>query len=270
MAKRKNKIISRKFNSLFELSNYIKNTPANCLRGKSEWGGSDDDGFYNTTDFAQATNYMLNGWDYGTGELVKAINADFDGQKIVKKLSLSVVGALPCVAAYLAGSPKSMLKVTKTKKHAPIIRVIYCSGALGSVKAQEVIDTGARVFNAFRAIEAAGVRVELYAGNCAYSSGDTEKCGMFVKIKDTDHPLNPMSMAYCFVHSSFQRRHGFAFRERSGLTNKLWSGYGSTYTSVWGVDELARAAGIDGAKILTFYSCRNLTTEQIIEQLTKK
>lgn len=262
-------IKAQKFNSLIEFSDYLKNTPANCLSGQSVKKVSKRDNFYKTTSFTQANMLMLNGWDSGTAKVTEIMNIQAAGVESVKRLMLDVVGVIPCAPAYLSGSPRNMINIKRRNVSKPVLRLLYCTGALGSVSADTIIKAGATMFNTILGIESAGVRVELWAGTVSYewSSNGLELVGNFVKIKSADQPINVMQMTYPIIHPSFQRRHSFAFRERQNLDNNTWDCYGSTCNNIEEIRKCADFTGLSVDHILTVNSIRGKSEKEIADMI---
>lgn len=276
MAKKRKKYINpapgridaAKFGSLVEFSDYLNSTPANCLTGGSvdEAGRYDD--YYLTENYDQAEKYMIGGWDSGTAKVNKIMSENYNGVETVRRLSLSVVGVMPCVPAYLSGSPRNMINIVRHSVPCPVVRLLFCTGVTSGVDGDDVLKVGAAVFNTILGLEAGGVRVELWCGTVAGASGDM--VANFVKIKDTHQTANIMQMCYPVCHPSFQRRHGFAFRERQNLNNTQWEGYGFTVSNIGDIRKCAANCGLDVDAVLTFDSCQYKTELQIAENIQRQ
>ena len=145
---------------------------------------------------------------------------------------LAVVGARPCVPAYLAGSPASMWRHTDENEGTRrVLRVGVHVGRSAYVTAEEILNRGVAVLSLIDDIEASGVRVELWAvWRQAKTSAapDSHQCD--IMIKGAGDTWNPEAAAFALCHPAFSRRLCFRSMEMPGGGNI--PGYGlNTRTS---------------------------------------
>ncbi|MBD5306080.1 MAG: hypothetical protein HDS14_00405 [Bacteroides sp.] len=263
------KPVNKKFNSLAEFAEYLDTAPLgpgwyeSLLHSKATY--PDYVEFSGTKDYTEANNMMLNGWDYGKEEVTKIMNDRFDGVQEVKRLTLSYVGAVPCVPAYLSGSPRNMIAIKKQSARRPVVTIVYNAAVGGSVEASDIMTTAAKLFNVIRGLELGGVSVELYAGSFSVSGNDN--VNLLVKVKSASQPLNLLTMCYPVVHPSFNRRHKFAFIERSGLSCENWGDYGGSLTDIAEMTKRASALGLTNPNCFSFYNLQYKTEKQIAEMI---
>lgn len=266
------KKIIKKFESVNDFSNFIKNTPktkTGVKYGASEREESPEriSKFYYTENFEQANKLLLSG-DFETAKKINNINNLKDtvnGQGIIKKnvLRYNNVGFLPIVPKVLAGQPQNMLTIkrenTSTSK---VLTICYNCSVPYYIKPEDMIETAANVASVIKQLENNGYRVNLYVCSCAYS-GKTFAT-IITKLKAAGEYLDTLRLAYPFINPSFLRRHIFACLERlKGFTTlKCQSYVPNDYTAK---DAIKDAFGQTDIKILSYRLCENKTVEQIIK-----
>ena len=138
-------------------------------------------------------------------------------------------GYAPNVPAAIIGLPKSMRKVQKTPQKTKVVTLIYSMGALGSVPAEDITESGITALKLVIALEKSGYRVNLFAcPSMAKAGGEIAAC--VIKLKDAKQPLDIGKISFTMGNVSMFRRLGFAWRETvPGLMSGEWRcGYGST------------------------------------------
>lgn len=199
---------------------------------KNEFLSSDgkDAYFRGTKDFAEADT-LLRAGDVEKLDMlsdVKLPQSDFEKKEMSRqKYTRSVAGGRPCVPLFLSGAPNCMFTKRAAKVPAKIIDLVYNIGADCTIGAETLADAGAKMLSVIKAIEAAGVRVNLFVTFITTSS--SQYLMPVVKLKDSGAPLNLLSVAYPVVNPSFLRRHLFRWLERCPVEiNKSFTGgYGS-------------------------------------------
>ena len=266
------KKIIKKFESVNDFSNFIKNTPK--TNSGIKYGASEREEnperiskFYYTENFEQANKLLLSG-DFETAKKITNINNLKDtvnGQGTIKKnvLKYNNVGFLPIVPKVLAGQPQNMLTIkrenTSTSK---VLNICYNCSVPYYIKPEDMIKTAANVASVIKQLENNGYRVNLYVCSCAYS-GKTFAT-IITKLKAAGEYLDTLRLAYPFINPSFLRRHIFACQERlKGFTTlKCQSMVPYDYTAK---DAIKDAFGQTNIKILSYKLCENKTVEQIIK-----
>ena len=266
------KKIIKKFESVNDFSNFIKNTPK--TNSGIKYGASEREEnperiskFYYTENFEQANKLLLSG-DFETAKKINNINNLKDtvnGQGTIKKnvIRYNNVGFLPIVPKVLAGQPQNMLTIkrenTSTSK---VLNICYNCSVPYYIKPEDMIKTAANVASVIKQLENNGYRVNLYVCSCAYS-GKTFAT-IITKLKAAGEYLDTLRLAYPFINPSFLRRHIFACLERlKGFTTlKCQSYVPNDYTAK---DAIKDAFGKTNIKILSYRLCENKTVEQIIK-----
>lgn len=255
------------FNSLHDLAAWIDATPADdsFIIEESHNTGSSAKEFTGSESYEEANNMALNGWDYGAAEVNKIMIERAENYEHVKRLTIDYIGCIPCVPAYLSGSPANMIAIKKRPTNKPVITVCYNSAVGYNVAAEAITKAAAKLLNVIRGLEAGGVAINLFACSFSRSNDSAETETLAVKIKDSKEPFNVLNMAYPLIHPSFLRRQGFAFTERNGGKYKAWHGYGLTIRDREKMQGMAANIGINNAVCLSYYDLCDRDEKQITE-----
>lgn len=255
------------FNSLHDLAAWIDATPADAsfITEISHETGASAKKFTGSGSYEESINLALNGWDYGAAEVNKIMIERAENYEQVKRLTISYVGCVPCVPAFLAGSPANMIAIKKRPTNKPIITICYNSAVGFNITTEAITKAAAKLLNVIRGLEAGGVAINLFACSFSRSNDSTETETLAVKIKDSKEPFNVLNMAYPLIHPSFLRRQSFAFTERDGGNYKAWSNYGCTIHDREKMRSMAANIGINNAVCLSYYDLCNRDEKQITE-----
>lgn len=282
MAKRKSKSTStststsvnacRKFESLHEFSTWIETTRVHESFEARESSRKEEratGNFYGTRTYEEASNLMLNGWDSGASDVSKIMLERSSEFERVKRLSLDYAGAVPCVPAYLSGSPANMIAIKKRPTTTPVITLCYSLSISSDETSNEILLHSAKLLNVIRGLEAGGCKINLYVGMFAKRWSDVS-C-YITKIKDSKEPFNVLNMAYPLIHPSFLRRQGFAYTERCGVDySKGWSNYGSVLDDLGKQAEITESLGIVNPVCVDYYSLKSKNEAEITEMIKRQ
>lgn len=266
------KKIIKKFESVNDFANFIKNTPktnSGIKYGASEREESPEriSKFYHTENFEQANKLLLTG-DFETAKKINNINNIKDtvnGQGTIKKnvLRYNNVGFLPIVPKVLAGQPQNMLTLKRENTASiKVLTICYNCSVPYYIKPEDMIETAANVASVIKQLESNGYRVNLYVCSCAYS-GKTFAT-IITKLKAAGEYLDTLRLAYPFINPSFLRRHIFACQERLKGFNILRC---QCYVAKDNTanEAIKDAFGKKDIKILSYELCENKSVEQIIK-----
>ncbi len=163
------------------------------------------------------------GWPDGTARLQEMTANVLSSMKTADANALDfiqdVTGAIPDIAAFVAGEPEDMINPVLVPKPTQVIRIGITTTSSGGVDAQVHFIRGAAVAILTQALEAAGYMVEVsrYMSN---ASGYTGK----LTVKHPGEPLEMDRLAYFVAHPAAYRRLGFAEQE-------LFTTKGSPYSA---------------------------------------
>lgn len=220
------KTITKIFNSLSELENFISSSPR--VKGNEERTTSEDTSdtffkFSDTMDYSQAAEFLRSGYTYGCDQLQKEMTGLAKNYKNVTTVKNDVFGVVPNIGAYMTGHPKNMINI-KTEKKAvktKVINMIVNTTVPARYTKEEITKLGAATLLQLIRLERDGFKVNLYVANKIEWKSNQLVC--FTKVKNSSEKLNILKVAYPIVHPSFLRRHMFAVYER---TIKIDKGYG--------------------------------------------
>lgn len=222
-------MITKKFNSISALTDWINNTPVNgYFKGHSlETSKENGKKWFGSKSYKEADKLLKYGWAEGAARVKTIMEArNFIGMGTRRKMYNSVVGYVPNVPNYLRGIPMNMINSRKVRAPQKVATIVYNCAVSSDVPASSIEVNAAKLFNVISGLESSGVRVELWIMNAVKSRDNTENWGCAVRVKTAGQPLNVLKSIYPLVHPSFLRRHMLAAMERGNLTRGEWSGYG--------------------------------------------
>lgn len=255
---------SQKFNSLHEFAAWLNSTPVHKSFAGFMSSINGTKKFCDTASYEEANNLMLNGWDNGAKEIKKTMLKIAAVTRPRRQMKIGYTGVLPCIPAYLSGSPAHMISISIKKKQTskPVITLFYNSSVSYRVAAKDITTAAAKLLTAIQEIEVAGVGVTLWCGSIRHS--DEEIVTNAVKIKDSREPFNLLNVAYPLTHPSFNRRHSFAFVERCGGDLKTWKNYGCAVRSTATMQEELGKLNITPDVCLSYYDLGNRSKDEIL------
>ena len=213
-------MITKIFDSLGDLSRYIKSTPrtkhneAFSIKD-SEAESTSDTKFTGTASFAAADELLLKGYEAGVAALQNATKKVSRNYKVVTTIKNDVCGFVPNVGAYLTGNPRNMMNITtrRVNSKSKVLNLVICVTVHGGVSSDTIIEVNGKILRNVIELERSGYNVNLYVVDLTTYKKHDSTCIM-VKIKSSNERLNPLKVSYPLVHPSFLRRHIFAVQER--------------------------------------------------------
>ena len=201
--------VSKQFNSLAEMVNHCQE------KGGTLYGYIQDQSFTLTRNMEAADKLCESGWPEGAEKLQRGVHAAINcsASTTVTDTVYDVVGPIPDMGAFCSGDPECMINPSEPME-IPVVRVIVDSNMIADVTHTQSINRGAAILAACKRIEDSGQRVEIIATCTALVNGGVGTYGVVVK-KATDH-FNLHSLAYCLIHPSYYRRHGFRIWGKEG------------------------------------------------------
>lgn len=213
-------MITKIFDSLGDLSQYIQSTPRTKHNEKQGFNSSESVSrgyidFTGTDSFEVADELMLNGYDAGVDALQNATKNVSRNYKVVTTIKNDVCGFMPNVGAYLTGEPRNMMNITtrRVKAQSKVINLIICITVCDDVAPKTIHEVNGMILRNIIELERGGYNVNLYVVDLTKYKKLDSTCIM-VKIKSSNERLNLLKVSYPLVHPSFLRRHIFAVQER--------------------------------------------------------
>lgn len=275
--KKYNNIITRKFQSIGELSKQLAQaTVQPAFKNAVESGSYSTDKSYArwslTDSYEQADNLLL----FGDRELqAKIEDAGVSKTRIQlrqmqnrRQIYSSVVGFAPNVPNYIAGTPNSMINVRQVRVKQPVLNFMYNTTVSCSVSAEDIVRATAQLISAIMKIEASGIRMNIYAGEIFYE--DAHACCFMARIKDSGQAMDTLKMSYPLAHPSMLRRQWFRLLETTpGVPDQYVSGYGTVIkTEREALDVLKQAKIQHINRCLCYSEIAGRTADEIAEMIT--
>jgi len=222
-------IKSESFDDIYEFCDTISSRPLNsvyAVKGSVDNTGSHtcSESFSGTSSFGEADNLMQTGYVKGANAL-NAIPSIF-GDTDKRKTFTSPVGFTPHIPNFVQGRPDSMINATPIRKFSQEITLIYNGTTHAGTSSNDIITNAKKVLDVVNFLEKNNYRVNLYVSFGANEGRDYNYCT--IKLKDAKQPLNILKVSYPLCHTSFFRRHFFAWMETTPLIedNAYLHGYG--------------------------------------------
>ena len=272
-----NNFIFRKYNTVGEFAKHLENAYfQKAFEKHVQHGGSQGSrfSFYGTKDYKEADRLLL----FGDKKLQKKIEEAgvyttrmrLKYQANKKQVYSSVVGFAPNVPAYIAGAPNSMINQRQIKARQRVVTIMYNASVSCCVSADDIINATAQMISAIMLVEAAGIRVNVYVGEICESTGDRQRFGWLLRIKDSGQKIDTLKMSYPLAHPSMLRRHGFKLLETTpGVSSDFEANYGMPINSEKVSFEFLKTAGVNNIqRVLSFGTICGKNAEDIAKMIT--
>jgi hypothetical protein len=176
-----------------------------------------------------------------------------------KSLECDVVGAIPCVPAYLAGEPECMYRQETVPSTVEIVDLIVDINASCDIAAADMMRRGVAVWQTIRRIEAAGKRVRAIAAvNIEVPKYRTYKSPKYrsqlnITLKKEGRSIDASRLVYAVAHPAFFRRQVFCAFERDSEFEHLRAvgesyGYGAVVDVARERDSQIILPGVDSGR----------------------
>lgn len=262
--------IVKKFNSVTDYMRYLDN--GEVQKGFRDAGKEGSAGWTGTKDYETSMKLLA----YGDKEMLDKVNqagvSDARAKVAVmqkrKTFCASVVGAIPHIPNFVAGTPNSMIAVREVKTKKRVINLFYNAAFDSSVGTDAIINVAANVMSAIILIEASGVHVNLYAG--CISRKDRQLVSAIVKLKDSGQRLDVLKLCYPMINPSWTRRQFIRYIDITPNVKEGFAvGHGSPETSKDDKFKVLSDAKIQ-ATILNYYDLVGKSTDDIIKYVKEQ
>lgn len=262
--------IYKKFESLSDFERYLQANDVQDnfkYRQESQSKESEYGDFYTTETWDKAEELFLHGDNANAAKIEKGgiakerAKVKMTGNR--RQLFSDVTGFAPHVPNYIAGVPTAMMNFRQVRAKEKVITLVYNVSVNGSVSGYDMQDVAIKMLSAIMRVESSGIRVNLYI--CDISDKARQQVGWLLRIKSSGQHLDVLKAAYPLTNPSMLRRHSFRFTEiTKGVHKAFAGGYGAANSNA---NELLKACGLRGAKVLSYYTMRGQTTEQITKAI---
>lgn len=220
--------------------------------------------------YEEAEELALHGWKEAeeNEQLNDIFNLQINDEDKLISFKNDVVGFTPVVPLVLQGIPNCMTSVTKKRVKSKIIHIVYNISTTCGTSGKEIMKAGIELFKVIMKLERQGYRVRLTAMQdfSNYDSSDW----FLLNLKSEFKPLHITSMMFPLIHTAMFRVIGFAWFERSPVT-EYKSGYGRNFTSHYEKEALIKALKnilkTDNLVYFSFKDIRYLDANDIIKKI---
>lgn len=214
------------FQNITELVHFIetKEIYPNFTRPNSIYGSYP---FTGTESFEEAKDLLLHGWEHGTIEIKRKVEARNTGVMLKQKTVYDVAGYQCSVPRYLQGIPTNMINKKSIPQKNKVITINKCCSYSALVDRKTIIEENVKVLQLVNRMEKQGYRVNL---NVLFGTVKRNISVIKVRIKSSSQKLNIKQTAFPLVHPSMLRRIIFAVWERSEECS--YSGFENGYGRV--------------------------------------
>ena len=133
------------------------------------------------------------------------------------------VGVLPCIPAYAAGTPESMMFPVEIERQTRIARICVNISASASVSPDAIIQRGAAIVALIDRLQIEGWRIELSVVDQSNHGNDTSSYR--IVVKQSQEPIDMDRISFALAHPSMLRR--VLFRIHETVFPRYDPGYGS-------------------------------------------
>ena len=164
---------------------------------------------------------------HGRQQDVRALNIRPAGTATgqAPQLQRAVVGALPCVPAYIIGQPDSMYKIQQVRRVSPVVVLNIDIAQNAGTSRSEMLEYGRQCVAYIKALELQGRRVRVYAVACLNDAG--ERAVLRLLVKKETQALDIKRLTFPLCDSAMLRIIGFEWYEKTDLCKHETWRYGS-------------------------------------------
>ncbi len=165
-----------------------------------------------TMGFDEVRNILKCGGDHQPSA-DRMARAELDLNKIplgdldIPQLAPAVAGHRVNMGAYLAGSPKSMVRFARQPQTNKSVRMYVDIAASYKINNKTLANRGAAILGAVHALQVAGYAVELTVGMAVKTQGRSyDEFHASIRVKDFGDTWNPAAVAFMLAEPAFFRR----------------------------------------------------------------
>lgn len=211
-------IYAQKFETMDSFFKFITTAHNNKVFADEHDSESNSERFAGTKDFAEAAELFRNGWDAGLEKIKAGKGGDFASPAPRALVRNYYVGACPNVPRALQGLPDAMRQVYRTPQKQKVVTIFVdmcVSGMLDKDRYQKV---GGYIYQAIKAIEEQGTRVEIITGFADSISQNRSAAEELIicpeiTLKKASETLDAGRLSFALVHVGMFRRLCFKYIE---------------------------------------------------------
>ena len=211
-------IYAQKFETMDSFFKFITTAKNNKVFADYHDSDRNSEKFAGTKDFAEAAELFRNGWDAGLTKIKAGKGGDFSSPAPRALVRNYYVGACPNVPRALHGFPDSMRQIYRTPQKQKVVTIFVDMCVSGTLDKDRYQKVGGYIYQAIKAIEEQGTRVEIITG-FADSIGTTRWAAEEliicpeITLKKASETLDAGRLSFALVHVGMFRRLCFKYIE---------------------------------------------------------
>ena len=211
-------IYAQKFETMDSFFKFITTAQNNKVFADCHDSDRNSEKFAGTKDFAEAAELFRNGWDAGLTKIKAGKGGDFSSPAPRALVRNYYVGACPNVPRALQGFPDAMRQVYRTPQKQKVVTIFVDMCVSGTLDKDRYQKVGGYIYQAIKAIEEQGTRVEIITG-FADSIGTTRWAAEEliicpeITLKKASETLDAGRLSFALVHVGMFRRLCFKYIE---------------------------------------------------------
>lgn len=203
------------FTSINDLVGFINRAEiCSCFKARPQ-SITGDYSFTKTNSFEESMDILLHGWEHGTREIKRELDAKHVNVSAKTKNVYDVHGYQCSVPMYLNNVPTNMIRKQNVMRKDKIINIYKSINYACGVNAKIITKESVKVLQLVNRLENQGYRVNLHIVLCVDDRKACKKFVMVIPIKKSNQRLNIKQVAYPLCHASMLRRTMFAVIERT-------------------------------------------------------
>lgn len=211
-------IYTQKFETMDRFFKFITTARNNKVFEDCHDSDRNSENFSGTKNFSEAAELFRNGWDAGLEKIKAGKGGDFSSPAPRALVRNYYVGACPNVPRALQGLPDAMRQVYRVPQKQKVVTVFIdmcVSGMLDKDRYQKV---GGYIYQAIKAIEEQGTRVEIITGfadsiNTNRRAAEELIICPEITLKKASETLDAGRLSFALVHVGMFRRLCFKYIE---------------------------------------------------------
>ena len=211
-------IYAQKFETMDSFFKFITTAQNNKVFADCHDSDRNSEKFAGTKDFAEAAELFRNGWDAGLTKIKAGKGGDFSSPAPRALVRNYYVGACPNVPRALQGFPDSMRQIYRTPQKQKVVTIFVDMCVSGTLDKDRYQKVGGYIYQAIKAIEEQGTRVEIITG-FADSIGTMRSAAEEliicpeITLKKASETLDAGRLSFALVHVGMFRRLCFKYIE---------------------------------------------------------
>lgn len=211
-------IYAQKFETMDSFFKFITTAQNNKVFEDCHDSERNSEKFAGTKDFAEAAELFRNGWDAGLTKIKAGKGGDFSSPAPRALVRNYYVGACPNVPRALQGFPDSMRQVCRTPQKQKVITIFVDMCVSGTLDKDRYQKVGGYIYQAIKAIEEQGTRVEIITGFADSISQNRSAAEELIicpeiTLKKASETLDAGRLSFALVHVGMFRRLCFKYIE---------------------------------------------------------